>query len=109
MVMPERIVVPYPVDQQAVNMQQTPEEEAYDMQLEKNVLDGIIHPRIIRWHQEDPNNPAPVTSSQDLKRRYRNCKLCAEFDQERHVCDLKNKHMPLTAQFQNETCPLNKW
>ena len=107
--MSDRIIIPYPVDKTAVNMQHTADEEAYDLNLEKNVLDGIIHPRIIRWHQEDANNPAPIESSQELKRRYRNCKLCPEFDQDRHVCDLKYKHMPLTSQFKDEVCPLGKW
>jgi hypothetical protein len=107
--MTDRIVVPYPVDKQTVNMQYSAEEEAYDMELEKNVLNGIIHPRIIRWHQEDPANPPPVDASQELKRRYRTCKLCPEFDQERHICDLKNKHMPLNVQFRDEVCPLGKW
>ena len=107
--MTERVIVPYPVNRNAVNMQHTLEEEAYDIDLEKNVLNGVIHPKIIRWYQEDSNNPAPVSSPQDLKRRYRNCKLCPEFDQERYMCDLKNRHMPLTVQFQDEKCPLEKW
>lgn len=107
--MSERIIVPYPVDKTAVNMQYSVQEEEYDINLEKNVLSGVIHPRIIRWFEEDSRNPAPLTDSQELKRRYRTCKLCPEFDQERQICDLKNKHMPLTVQFQQETCPLDKW
>jgi hypothetical protein len=101
----------YPVDQTKVNLETTPEEQAYDMDMDKNVLAGTIHPRFVRWFNEDPNNPEPLSDSQVLKRRYRTCKLCPEFDQETHMCDKKEnlRHMPHRVQFKDETCPLNKW
>jgi hypothetical protein len=101
----------YPVDQTKVNMETTLEEQEYDIDMEKQILAGVIHPRFIRWFTEDSNNPEPVNDPQILKRRYRTCKLCPEFDQETKMCDKKEtyKHIPHRVQFKNETCPLNKW
>ena len=107
--MSDKIIVQYPVDKTAVNMQFTAEEEVYDMNLEKNVLNGVINPRIIRWFIEDPNNPEPRASGLQLKYDYRTCKLCSRFDQTLKICDEIGKHIPSSIQFKKFKCPLDLW
>jgi hypothetical protein len=107
--MSDRIIVPYPVDKNAVDMQFTAEEESYDMDLEKNVSNGIVNPRVIRWFFEDPNNPEPRIGGPQLKYDYRTCNVCSRFDQTLKICDEVSKHIPSAIQFKEFKCPLDKW
>ncbi len=99
----------YPVDKENVNMTTVEEEDLYEIDAEKNILDGIINPRFIRWYNEDNQNDEPVDNSKDLKVRYRTCQLCPLFDQIKKLCDECGCFMPIKVQFKKNSCPLGKW
>ena len=99
----------YPVDYNTVSMEQTQEEQQYDMHIEEKVLAGEIHPRFVRWYNEDNNNEEPVSSGNISKIRYRTCKVCPMFDPNLKLCDQCGCFMPIKVQFKIFSCPLNKW
>lgn len=99
----------YPVDEAAVNMERLEAEEQYEIDVENQILDGVINPRFIRWFNEDPNNDEPVSDSKDLKIRYRTCKLCPYFDDKKKLCDECGCFMPIKVQFKKYSCPFGKW
>jgi hypothetical protein len=101
--------IQYPVDFNSVDMTSTTEEMEYDLEIEKNVLQGKVNPRFIRWHQEDNRNEIPIDDTKEMKIRYRTCKLCPMFNQETKICEENDKFMPIKVQFLNSTCPLEKW
>jgi hypothetical protein len=102
-------IVPYPLDLALVDATFTDAEEAYEIDPEKYILQGVINPRFKRWYEEDNRNDAPLDNEMDLKVRYRACKLCPMFDQEKKICDECNCFMPIKVQFKKYSCPLNKW
>jgi|APGre2960657373_1045057.scaffolds.fasta_scaffold07458_3 hypothetical protein len=99
----------YPVDYSKVSMEQTEQEQQYDMSIEEKVLAGQLHPRFVRWYSEDPNNEEPVSNGNISKIRYRTCKLCPMFEPALKVCDQCGCFMPIKVQFKMFSCPLNKW
>ena len=107
--MAEKQRIPYPIDPNTVSLEQTLEEQAYDLTIEERVLNGEIHPRFIRWFKEDSSNEEPVDDSKVSKIRYRTCKLCPMFDNNLKVCEECNCFMPIKVQFKSFKCPLNKW
>jgi len=107
--MTDRIRILYPVDSTKMSVEMTEEEQQYEINKEDLVAKGIIHPKFIRFHQEDPNNPAPRTDTQQMIYDYRSCKLCSRFDQTLKLCDEAKKYIPIVIQFPEFTCPLNKW
>ena len=102
-------IIPYPVDTEAVDMNFLEVEEQYEMNPEKNILEGIINPRFIRWYEEDTRNDEPLDDSLTLKVRYRTCQLCPYFDQEKKLCDDCGCFMPIKVQFKKYACPQGKW
>lgn len=101
--------VSYPVNYELANVQATEEEEQYDVNIEERVLQGEVHPRFVRWFNEDPNNPEPVSNGSVSKIRYRTCKLCPQFDPSLKLCEKCNCFMPIKVQFKMFNCPLGKW
>jgi len=90
-------------------MEQTQQEQQYDMSIEEKVLAGELHPRFVRWYNEDNNNEELVSSGTVAKIRYRTCKLCPMFDPGLKLCDQCGCFMPIKVQFKIFSCPLNKW
>jgi len=107
--MTDRIRILYPVDSTKVSVEMTEEELHYEIYKEDNVAKGIIHPKFIRYYNEDSNNPEPRTDTQQMIYDYRSCKLCSRFDQTLKICDELKKYIPIVIQFKGVTCPLNKW
>ncbi len=99
----------YPVDKDKVNMSFLEIEELYEIDQEKNILEGVINPRFIRWYNEDNANDEPLDSSTTLKVRYRTCKSCPYFDDFLKLCDDCGCYMPIKAQLKKSSCPLAKW
>ena len=99
----------YPVDPTKISTQFTEEELLYEVNKEEKVSEGIINPRFIRYHEEDPNNPAPRTDTQQMVYDYSSCQMCSRFNKKTGNCDELNKYIPIYVQLQGATCPLNKW
>jgi hypothetical protein len=99
----------YPVDYDAVSMEQTQIEQEYDMRIDEKLMAGELHPRFVRWYNEDPNNDAPVDNGTIAKIRYRTCKLCPMFDPNLKLCDVCGCFMPIKVQFKSFDCPKDKW
>lgn len=102
-------VVLYPLDSTKVNMTFLEEEEQYELDPEKYILQGIVNPRFVRWYKEDSANDEPVDNPKDLKARYRTCKLCPMFDDVKKLCDECGCYMPIKTQFKKFSCPQGKW
>ena len=98
----------YPIDETSVSMERLIEEEEYEIEVDKRLLNGEINPRFIRWFNEDNRNDEP-TDGTTAKIRYRTCKLCPQFDQEKLLCDRCSCYMPIKVQFVNTICPDDKW
>lgn len=105
---PENVTL-YPVDSEAVDMNFLEEEELYELDPEKYILEGKINPRFIRWYNEDNKNDEPVDNPVDLKVRYRTCQLCPWFDPILKLCDDCGCFMPIKTQFKKFSCPQGKW
>ena len=105
----DRIRILYPVDPDKVSVEMTEEELKYEINKEDNVAKGIIHPKFVRYHKEDPNNPETRKDTQQMIYDYRTCKLCSRFNQDSKVCDELNKYIPIIIQFKGVVCPKNKW
>lgn len=108
MTYPENKIL-YPVDSTKVSIEMTEEELQYETYKEDNIAKGIVHPKFIRFHKEDPSNPAPRIDTQQMIYDYRSCNLCSRFDQSLKMCDEAGKYIPIVIQFIDFTCPLNKW
>jgi hypothetical protein len=84
-------------------------EDHYETEIEEKVLDGQIHPRLVRWYQEDQQNDQPVDNENQLISRYLTCKTCENFNNILKVCKACNCFMPLKVQIKKSKCPEGKW
>lgn len=84
-------------------------EDQYDAEIEEKILNGQIHPRLIRWYQEDQRNDQPVDNENQLISRYSICKTCDYFNSLLKVCKACSCFMPLKVQIKKSKCPKEKW
>jgi len=84
-------------------------EEEYYKNLEENVLQGIQHPTLLYWYQQDPVGEQPVAHSKNIKARYKICKACEKFDKVFKLCRECKCFMPIKTQFKFFSCPIGKW
>lgn len=84
-------------------------ENAYNQNIEKNVEQGLQHPMLVYWHQQDPLGEPEVTISVEIKNRYSICKQCEKFDNVFKRCKQCSCFMPIKTQFKMFKCPIGKW
>jgi hypothetical protein len=84
-------------------------EDLYDSEIDQRIANGQIHPRLIRWYNEDQRNDEPINSSKELKERYASCKVCDSFIDLVKVCKECNCFMPIKTQLKKSKCPKGKW
>lgn len=84
-------------------------EETYENEIEERIFLGQIHPRLIRWYQEDCQNDQPIDSKTELINRYSICKECGDFNSFIKICKICNCFMPLKVQIKKSKCPKEKW
>jgi hypothetical protein len=99
----------YPIDDNAVDKDFLEQEELYEVNIERNVQHGVVNPRFVRWFKEDNRNDEPVDDGNSLKKRYRICSLCEEFDPVLKLCSQCKCFMPIKVQFKKMKCPIGKW
>lgn len=99
----------YPVNKETVDTNFLEQEEQYEVNIERNVQQGLVNPRFIRWFKEDNNNDQPVDDGSTMKKRYRICTLCEEFDPVLKLCGQCGCFMPIKVQFKKMKCPIGKW
>ena len=90
-----------------ISKEQSDLEDEYEKNIENNLLKGILHPKVIRLFNQNPNKiPSEINKAKD---RYQICKACDKFNNIIKTCSICNCFMPLKTQFDRSKCPENKW
>jgi hypothetical protein len=92
-----------------ISVEEALKENKYEDAIDENVEKGVIHPRFLRWWQEDTSNDEPVNTGQDLIDRYQVCKSCEDFNNLIKLCNNCKCFMPVKVQFKKSKCPKGKW
>ena len=92
-----------------IDRKQADIEDEYERNIENNLLEGIIHPKVIRWFKENTNDNKIPPDISKAKMRYVICKSCEKFNDTFKTCSLCGCFMPLKTQLGRSKCPENKW